>query len=83
MRSVSGRIFAKKGFICGRIARLRLEMGAKSDFGRMFGAERPLYALLFLPFMKWPALKGLRWQSCGGQEVGGTSDSRDILMIGN
>ena len=61
-------------------------MGAKSDFGRMFGAERPLFALLSLSFMKWLALKGLRWRSHGnsqGLEEGGTSGSRDTLMIGS
>ena len=61
-------------------------MGVKSDFGRTFGADRPLFALLSFPFMKWLALKGLKWRSCEkshGQEEGGTLDSRDILMTGN
>ena len=59
-------------------------MNTKSDFGRMFGAEKPLFALLSRPSMRWLALKGLSWRSCGesqGQEEGGILDSRDTLMI--
>ena len=61
-------------------------MGAKSDFGRMSGAVKPLFAPLSLPSMRWLARKGIRWWICGkslGQEEDGTLDSRDTLMIEN
>ena len=50
---------------------MRLVRGAKSDFGRMFGAEKPLFALLSHPSMMWLALKGLRWRSYGVTGIGG------------
>ena len=74
----------KKQCHCCKIARLRLAMGTKSGFERMFGVERPLYVLLSPPFMKWLVLKGQKWQSFGksqGWEEGGTSDLKDTLMI--
>ena len=60
MGSVFGRIFAKKRHNCCKTACWRLVIGAKSDFWRMFGVERSLYALLFPPFMKQLGLKGQR-----------------------
>ena len=61
MRSMYGRIFAKKRCSCWKTARLRLATGAKLDFGMMFGVEKPIFALLSPSCMKWLVLKGLRW----------------------
>ena len=60
-------------------------MGAKLDFGRMYGAKRPLYVQPSLPSTRWLDLKGQRWRSyvkSQGREEVGTSDLKDILMTG-
>ena len=38
-------------------------MGVKLDSGKTHGTARPLYACPSLPYMRWPILKGLGWQS--------------------
>ena len=60
MGLVFERIFARKRLHCYKIAHWRLMMGTKSNFGRMLGAERSLYALLSPSFMKQLLLKGQR-----------------------
>ena len=54
-------------------------MSAKSDFGRMSGAVKPLFVPLSLLFMRWLAQKGIWRRFCGksqGKEEGGILDSR-------
>ena len=62
------------------MGRLKWEMGAKSDFGKMSGAVKPPFAPLSFPSMRWLARKGIWWRICGkpmGQEEDETLDSRD------
>lgn len=55
------REIRKETIQCKVIAFLRLGMVIGLDFGKTFGAMRPLCACSFPHFMRWPVLKVLGW----------------------
>ena len=61
-------------------------MGAKSDFGRMSGAVKSVFAHLSTLSMRWLDQKGIWRRFCGKSretEEDEILDLRDLLTIGN